>query len=244
MQLIPAIDLKQGHCVRLLRGEFDQETRYDLDPAVLARRYLDWGANWLHVVDLDGAQSGQRFNGPVIERLAKLGLNIQVGGGIRSRSDLEQVLQWADRAVVGSMAIQQPAEFIGALQQLGSERVTLAVDVKLDSQGVAKIVTHGWQTESPLTLDEGLAQFVDHGLIHVLCTDVARDGAMQGPNTELYTACIERWPQLQWQASGGVRSASDLNQLASLGASAAIAGKALLEDRIPVQELGPFLPNA
>jgi phosphoribosylformimino-5-aminoimidazole carboxamide ribotide isomerase len=244
MQLIPAIDLKQGHCVRLLRGEFDQETRYDLDPNLLAQRYLDWGARWLHVVDLDGAQSGERFNGPVIERLASIGLKTQVGGGIRSTADLKQVLQWADRAVVGSMAIQQPAEFIAALQQLGSERITLAVDVKLDSEGVAKIVTHGWQTESALTLDEGLAQFIDYGLVHVLCTDVARDGAMQGPNTQLYTACIERWPQLKWQASGGVRAASDLEQLAALGASAAIAGKALLEDRIPVQELVPFLPNA
>jgi phosphoribosylformimino-5-aminoimidazole carboxamide ribotide isomerase len=244
MQLIPAIDLKQGHCVRLLRGEFDQETRYDLDPNLLAQRYLDWGARWLHVVDLDGAQSGERFNGPVIERLASIGLKTQVGGGIRSTADLKQVLQWADRAVVGSMAIQQPAEFIAALQQLGSERITLAVDVKLDCEGVAKIVTHGWQTESALTLDEGLAQFVDYGLVHVLCTDVARDGAMQGPNTQLYRACIERWPQLKWQASGGVRAASDLEQLAALGASAAIAGKALLEDRIPVQELVPFLPNA
>jgi phosphoribosylformimino-5-aminoimidazole carboxamide ribotide isomerase len=244
MQLIPAIDLKQGHCVRLLRGEFDQETRYDLDPNLLAQRYLDWGARWIHVVDLDGAQSGERFNGPVIERLASIGLKTQVGGGIRSTADLKQVLQWADRAVVGSMAIQQPAEFIAALHQLGSERITLAVDVKLDSEGVAKIVTHGWQTESALTLDEGLAQFIDYGLVHVLCTDVARDGAMQGPNTQLYTACIERWPQLKWQASGGVRAASDLEQLAALGASAAIAGKALLEDRIPVQELVPFLPNA
>lgn len=244
MQLIPAIDLKQGHCVRLLRGEFDQETRYDLDPSVLAKRYLDWGASWLHVVDLDGAQSGERVNGAVIERLADIGLQLQVGGGIRSTADLEQVLQWADRAVVGSMAIQEPTEFIAVLRELGSERITLAVDVKLDPEGVAKIVTHGWQTESALTLDEGLAQFVDLGLVHVLCTDVARDGAMQGPNTELYAACIERWPQLKWQASGGVRAASDLEQLATLGASAAIAGKALLEDRIPVQELAPFLPNA
>lgn len=244
MQLIPAIDLKQGRCVRLLRGEFDRETRYDLDPTVLAKRYLDWGASWLHVVDLDGAQSGQRFNAPTIERLADLGLNIQVGGGIRSSSDLEQVLQWADRAVVGSMAIQEPVEFSAALRRHGSERITLAVDVKLNSQGIAKIVTHGWQTESALTLDEGLAQFVEAGLVHVLCTDVARDGAMQGPNIELYAAGIERWPNLAWQASGGVRDSADLRGLAAIGASAAIAGKALLEDQIPLRELTPFLPNA
>ena len=244
MQLIPAIDLKQGHCVRLLRGEFDQETRYDLDPGVLAQRYLDWGATWLHVVDLDGAQSGTRTNAPVIERLANLGLNLQVGGGIRSTHDLQEVLRWADRAVVGSMAIQQPEEFRMALGEYGSERLTLAVDVKLDSDGVAKIVTHGWQTESTLTLDDGLALFVDHGLVHVLCTDVARDGAMEGPNLALYARCIERWPQLHWQASGGVRDTNDLMQLAAMGASGAIAGKALLEDRIPPEELAPFLPNA
>ncbi len=244
MELIPAIDLKQGHCVRLLRGEFDQETRYDLDPNVLAKRYLDWGASWLHVVDLDGAQSGERTNAPVIEGLANSGLKLQVGGGIRSTADIRQVLQWAERAVVGSMAIQAPTEFIAALAELGSQRITLAVDVKLDPNGLAKIVTHGWQTQSALSLDEGLALFVDHGLVHVLCTDVARDGAMLGPNTELYAACVKRWPQLQWQASGGVRNASDLEQLAATGASAAIAGKALLENRIPVQELAPFLPNA
>jgi phosphoribosylformimino-5-aminoimidazole carboxamide ribotide isomerase len=244
MQLIPAIDLKNGYCVRLLRGEFDQETRYDLKPAVLAQRYSDWGARWLHVVDLDGAQSGERLNGPVIESLAGYGLQTQVGGGIRSPADLQQVLQWADRAVVGSMAIQTPTAFIAALEEHGSERITLAVDIKLDADGTAKIVTHGWQTESALTLDEGLALFADHGLRHVLCTDVARDGAMQGPNLELYTDYIERWPQLSWQASGGVRHADDLTSLAAAGAAGAIAGKALLENRIPVKELTPFLPNA
>ncbi len=244
MQLIPAIDLKDGRCVRLLRGEFDQETRYELEPAVLAKRYSDWGADWLHVVDLDGAQSGERLNGPVIEGLAGYGLKTQVGGGIRSPEDLQQVLQWADRAVVGSMAILSPEAFITALKTYGSERLTLAVDIKLDPNGTARIVTHGWQTESSLTLDDGLALFADHGLRHVLCTDVARDGAMQGPNVDLYGSCIDRWPQLSWQASGGVRHADDLASLAKAGAAGAIAGKALLENRMPVEELTPYLPNA
>lgn len=245
MELIPAIDLREGRCVRLLKGDFDQETRYSFDPVELAGRYRDAGARWLHVVDLDGAKSGESANLAMVERMrASSGLKVQLGGGIRTRAALERVLGIVDRAVVGSLAVTQPEEVAGWLESAGSDRVTLALDVRLGADGTPAIATHGWTRASALTLADAVERYLAVGLRHVLCTDIDKDGAMTGPNFELYAECVRRWPQVAWQASGGVRHAQDLAALAKTGVAGAVSGKALLEGTLTLEEMKPFLPGA
>jgi len=246
MILIPSIDLRAGRCVRLLKGNFDAETRYDLEPHELLLRYRALGATWLHVVDLDGAKDGQLANRSVIVRLAsQRALNIQVGGGVRSQAVVDDLLRnGIDRVIVGSAAVETPAEVQGWLKRYGAEKVGLAFDIRHDANGIPRVLTRGWTQESKLTLWEAIESYLPHGLRHVLCTDVELDGALQGPAVSLYAEAVKRYPQICWQASGGVRSAADLAALAAVGAAYAISGKALLEELIQPSELGPFLPNA
>jgi phosphoribosylformimino-5-aminoimidazole carboxamide ribotide isomerase len=246
MLLIPSIDLRGGHCVRLLRGDFAAETRYDIDAPALLARYRALGASWLHVVDLDGARDGQLSNRALIGALALHGaLSLQVGGGVRSAAVIEDLLgAGVARVVVGSAAVEQPALVVQWLEQHGPERLCLAFDVRLDAESVPRLQTRGWRTASERSLWDCVAEFIPHGLRHVLCTDIERDGALAGPNLALYAEALQRHPQVQWQASGGIASAADLAALAALGMPAAISGKALLEQRIDSTELRPFLPNA
>lgn len=246
MLLIPSIDLRGGHCVRLLRGDFAAETRYELDPHELLARYRQLGACWLHIVDLDAARDGSLINRNLIHRLAaQRGVRLQVGGGVRDGAGIEQLLaHGVGRVVIGSAAVERTAEVRGWLTRYGADRLCLAFDVRHDEQGVPRVRTRGWQRDSALSLWEALDAFSDSGLTHVLCTDIARDGALEGPNIALYTEAQTRLPQIAWQASGGVSSGADLRALAACGVAAAISGKALLEERLSVQELQPFLPNA
>jgi phosphoribosylformimino-5-aminoimidazole carboxamide ribotide isomerase len=246
MRLIPAIDLRGGRCVRLLKGDFAAETRYEAEPLELLARYRGYGADWLHLVDLDGARDGSAGNRPVIATLAaEPGIHLQVGGGLRNFAAVEDVLDLgAARAVVGSAALTDPQEVRRWLRHFGNGRIALAFDVRLDEAGTPCIATHGWVRQSTLSLWAAVAGFIEAGLIHVLCTDVSRDGALSGPNVALYAEAARRHPQVAWQASGGIRDARDLHALAGCGAAAAISGKALMEERIPIEELGPFLPNA
>ena len=246
MKLIPAIDLRAGHCVRLLHGDFEAETRYPADAASLLAKYRGAGADWLHIVDLDGARDGSSENRAIIIELARQGtINLQVGGGLRSRAAVEHVLDaGAARAVIGSAAISQPEHVQGWLRKLGTDRLTLAFDVSIDEHGVPRVMTHGWQRQSERSLWEAVESYDASQLKHVLCTDVGRDGALTGPNIELYGEAVRRFPDIEWQASGGIRNARDLHALAETGAAAAISGKALLEDLIPLEDLQPFLPNA
>ncbi len=246
MILIPSIDLRNGRCVRLLKGNFDAETRYDLEPHELLHRYRALGASWLHVVDLDGAKDGTLANRSVIVRLASTrALHIQVGGGVRSAAVVDDLLRnGIDRVIVGSAAVEQPAEVQSWLKKYGAEKVGLAFDIRHDAQGVPRVLTRGWTQESKLSLWEAIESYLPYGLRHLLCTDAELDGALAGPAVALYAEGVRRYPQLAWQASGGVRSAADLVALAQTGSTAAISGKALLEELIDPKELGPFLPNA
>jgi phosphoribosylformimino-5-aminoimidazole carboxamide ribotide isomerase len=246
MRLIPAIDLKAGHCVRLLHGDFERETRYALDPAMQLSKYRELGADWLHVVDLDGAKDGSLANRAIIERLAaQTAVKLQVGGGLRDTEAVGRVLELGvARAVIGSAAITQVDSVRAWLEHFGPERLILAFDIRLDAAGTPCVATHGWQRQSELSLWSALANYADTRLAHVLCTDVGRDGTLAGPNVALYSEAVRRHPQIQWQASGGVRDARDLHALAAAGASSAISGKALLEGLIPAEGLRPFLPNA
>ncbi len=244
MQLLPAIDIRGGRCVRLFKGDFGQETRYDIDPVELAQHYAALGARWLHVVDLDGAERGEPVNLNLVRSMhEQAGTQIQLGGGIRSRQSLEQALQVAQRAVIGSLAISEPAQVESWLEEFGPQRFTLALDVRVADDGVPYVTTHGWRRASETTLWDALAYFAPRGIEHVLCTDVSKDGAMEGPNLALYEDCIERFPEIAFQASGGVRDAGDLAALERLGMTRAVSGKALLENRLTAAEIRSFLPS-
>jgi phosphoribosylformimino-5-aminoimidazole carboxamide ribotide isomerase len=245
MELVPAIDLRDGRCVRLLKGDFAHETRYAVDPVELAERYAQLGARRLHVVDLDGAKCGEPVNLPVIRRMQEAaGVRVQLGGGIRTRASLEQALDVADRAVVGSLAVSDPELVAAWLGELGADRLTLALDVRLRADGTPLLATHGWTRATTLTLEDAIERFSAAGLEHVLCTDIDRDGALTGPNLTLYRECVARWPSIAFQASGGVRDAADLAALRETGVAATVSGKALLEGRLEPEEIRPFLPGA
>jgi phosphoribosylformimino-5-aminoimidazole carboxamide ribotide isomerase len=245
MDLLPAIDLREGRCVRLLKGDFAQETRYAVEPVELAQQYRELGARWLHVVDLDGARLGEPVNLALVRRMQEAAdIRVQLGGGIRTRASLEQALGVAARVVVGSLAVSDPDTVAAWLREVGSDRLTLALDVRLDADGTPLIATHGWTRASTLTLAAAVERFAAAGLKHVLCTDIDRDGALSGPNVALYRDCVTRWPGIAFQASGGVRGVADLAALAEAGVAATVSGKALLEGRLTSEEIRPFLRGA
>ena len=172
-------------------------------------------------------------------------LKLQVGGGLRSLERVKALLDaGVERAVIGSVAINSPDVVISWLSEVDPARIVLALDVRLDDFGMPMLTTHGWQQTSSVNLWSLVERFVRSGIAHVLCTDVARDGALTGPNFELYADAVRRFPELQWQASGGVATARDLIALRECGVAAVISGKALLENKISPEELRPFLPNA
>jgi phosphoribosylformimino-5-aminoimidazole carboxamide ribotide isomerase len=245
MKLIPAIDLRDGRCVRLLKGDFAQVTEYRVDPVTLAVEYREQGADWLHIVDLDGARRGEPVNLPLIERMqAAAGISVQYGGGVRTPASLERALGVVTRVVVGSLAVTAPDTVAEWLTTYGPERLVLALDVRLADDGTPLIATHGWTRASTLTLGDAIERYAAAGLRHVLCTDIDRDGALTGPNVALYRDCASRWPGIAFQASGGVRDVGDLTALAGAGAAAAVSGKALLEGRLKPEEIEPFLRGA
>jgi phosphoribosylformimino-5-aminoimidazole carboxamide ribotide isomerase len=245
MRIIPAIDLKDGKCVRLLKGDFDRVTEYSNDPIRVAAGYDALDVRDLHIVDLDGARTGSQHNRAIVSQLcASTGLDVQLGGGIR---DLRTVLEWLEdgvsRCVVGSVAVTEP-ELIGTwMDELGSECIVVALDVNVTEDGPVA-ATHGWTRSSGTSLWDLIAELVTLGTRHVLCTDISRDGAMAGPNFDLYVEILERYPELQLQASGGVRHIADLERLRDLGIPAAITGKALLDGRITSAEVSSFRQNA
>jgi phosphoribosylformimino-5-aminoimidazole carboxamide ribotide isomerase len=244
--LIPSIDLLAGRCVRLTQGDFAAETHYRAAPKEILRRYRRLGAPWVHIVDLDGARDGRRINHPVITALAGfLFPHLQVGGGVRTAQDVKALLDaGVARVVVGSAALWRPEEVTGWLNRFGRDRLCLAFDVRTVPGEDPLVSTHGWQTESDVTLWAALKRYPQGALLHVLCTDITRDGTLNGPNFELYRSAFSRFPRLAWQASGGIRGGSDLLALERIGMSAAVSGKALLEERITLEELRPFLPDA
>jgi phosphoribosylformimino-5-aminoimidazole carboxamide ribotide isomerase len=241
--LIPSIDLRGGHCVRLLRGDFAAETRYAHEPHELLRRYRALGAPWLHIVDLDGARDGLPANRSTIAALAtQHGIALQVGGGVRTRATAVELLELGvARVIVGSAAVEAPEEVTAWLAEFGPEKIALAFDVQFDAQGVPRLRTWGWRQATTLSLWQAIERFKSTGLRHVLCTDIDRDGALSGPNLALYRDAAARYPDIHWQASGGVSGIADLHALAAAGATAAVSGTALLEERLSPEGLQPFL---
>ena len=245
MIVIPAVDLRGGRCVRLYQGDFEQQTDYG-KPVGIARRHIESGATWLHVVDLDGARDGSQANEDVVrDILDKTPMQLQLGGGIRRRDD---VARWLDtgvaRCVIGSMAVTDAEEVRRWIAEFGPDAIVLALDVRIDADGRPLLTTHGWRETSDIALDDGIEGFLDVGLRHVLCTDVSKDGAMTGPNVTLYEELVARFPQIDLQASGGVRGIDDLQQLRSSGAAAAVCGRALLDGSLSHAEVKSFLLDA
>jgi len=198
---------------------------------------------WLHLVDLDGARDGTPGNHALIREMAAAGrLSVQLGGGLRTRAGVEDAFAaGVARVVIGSAAVENPGLLREVLAAHGAQAVCLAIDVRVDAGGVPRVRTRGWVKEEPLSLWTLLGSFSDTPLLHVLCTDIERDGALQGPNLDLYREAMQHFPSIRWQASGGVRDAGDLAALAGLGLAAAISGKALLEGHITLEELQPYL---
>lgn len=243
MNLIPAIDLRQGQCVRLYQGKFDRQTNYSKDPVSLALDYQALGCEELHIVDLDGARCGHQQNQDVISAIVDTSeLTVQLGGGIRTESVLEFWLgAGIRRVVIGSLAISQPKLVCEWLKRYGSDKIVLALDVNLDSTGAPRVTTHGWTRQATRSLWQCIDQYLAAGLPQILCTDISRDGALTGPNLNLYSQLMERYPEIRLQASGGVRNLEDLEALQDIGTSAAISGRALLDGNISAGEIQTFL---
>lgn len=235
IEIIPAIDLRGGNCVRLRKGRFDEETLFHRDPLSAAQRLVR-GARMLHVVDLDGAREGGGKNREIIKSLlAGLDTPIQCGGGVRHREDVAGLINLGvTRVVIGSLAVKKPEIVAGWLQHFGADKLVLALDARRDAKGVYHLVTQAWQATSATRLEDALVYYTERGAQHVLCTDVDRDGAMAGPGVELYREIRNNFPSLDLQASGGVRNKEDLAALANAGVKEVIVGRALLEGALVV----------
>lgn len=236
----PAIDVRGGAVVRLLRGDYDQETRYTDDPVTVAEGYARAGARWLHLVDLDAAREGRYTIDEILGRIVeRTGLMVQTGGGVRTADDVQRVLDaGATRVVVGSLAVREPETVLGWLERFGPEEITVALDTRIGEDGTWILPVDGWTdvAEGGQDLITCLHRYDGSGLRHVLTTDIGRDGTLGGPNFHLYTALTRSAPHLQLQASGGARNVDDVRSARRTGCSGIILGKALLEGRLSLTD--------
>jgi len=234
----PALDIREGRVVRLLQGDYAQQTTYGDDPLPRAQAFAAAGASWMHLVDLDAARAGGYTLAPLLSAIAtQSGLNVQTGGGIRRRDDVARLLDaGAARVVVGSVSVREPDTVIGWLQEFGAERLTIALDARQAEDGRWLLPVHGWTETADVTLDVLAERYAQAGMRHLLCTDIARDGMLSGPNIGLYRHLSALLPGVAVQASGGVRSAADVAEAKAVGCGGAILGKALLEGHMTLQE--------
>ena len=244
--LYPAIDIREGRVVRLRQGDYAAETRYADDPLTVAKRYVEAGAEWLHLVDLDAAKHGGWSLGPLVDAIRRdTTLKVQTGGGVREAEDVVAILvSGASRVVVGSLAVREPNRVLGWLERFGSDRITVALDARADESGVFRLPTHGWTEASGLALFDLLQRYANAGLRHLLCTDIARDGMLAGLNLRLYREIVERFPDVAVQASGGVATLDDIIYAKAAGCGGAILGKALLDGRFTVADALRVAPEA
>lgn len=240
MEIIPAIDLMGGRCVRLTQGDFASKKTYDADPLELAFQFQEAGIRRLHMVDLDGAKAGKPANLPVLENICRqTNLVVDYGGGIKTAQDLADIFQaGAAQVTCGSIAVKKPELFLDWVMEYGSDKIILAADARDGYIAIA-----GWQEAS----EWAVADFIDHytrrGVEWVLCTDISRDGMLQGPATDLYQELITQFPALKLIASGGVSSIADLQALKAAGATAVVFGKALYEGRFSMADLQVFIAS-
>lgn len=237
MDIIPAIDLIDGKCVRLSQGKYDSKKVYADDPLEMAKAFEDHGIKRLHLVDLDGAKAQHIVNYKVLERLAlKTSLQIDFGGGLKSDDDLRIAFECGAAMITGgSIAVKSPETFVSWLKRYGADRIILGADVKEE-----KVAVTGWTEETQLELKPFLAEYIQKGVQKVICTDIGRDGMLQGPAFELYRSILDLHPDLYLVASGGVSSMNDLERLKEAGLPAAIVGKAYYEGKVGLKDLATF----
>ena len=238
MEIIPAIDIIEGKCVRLTEGDYSQKTIYNEHPLEVAKQFEGAGLRRLHLVDLDGAKAGAVKNWKVLETIAsKTGMIIDFGGGIKKEEDVKVVFNSGARfATVGSIAVKNEEEFVKWLLQFGAEKFLLGADVKGE-----KIAVGGWLETTDIWICDFIEKYRSHGISQLFCTDVSKDGKLEGPSIPLYKSIVEKFPELFFIASGGVSSMKDLDELNAIGCKGAIVGKAIYENRIQLQELKVFI---
>lgn len=234
MEIIPAIDIIDGKCVRLSKGDYDTRRVYNEDPLEVARQFEDWGVSRLHVVDLDGAKAGHVVNHRTLERIcSRTGLTVDFGGGLKTTADLHVAFECGAAMVTGgSIAVKAPAEFEEWLLRYGPERIILGADAK-----EGKIAVAGWTETADLDLVPFVRAYRDKGVSQVICTDIGRDGMLQGPAVDLYRGLMEQVEGVRVIASGGVGSAADVEALAAAGVPSVIVGKAIYEKRISAADI-------
>ena len=234
MEIIPAIDIIDGKCVRLTQGDYEQKTIYNENPLEVAKAFEGAGLKRLHLVDLDGAKEGTVKNWVVLQQIAaNTTLSIDFGGGIKQDKDLKIVFEsGAAYATIGSLAVKQRDVFVSWLNEYGADKFLLGADVKSE-----KIAVAGWLETTDIDIYDFLNDYVEHGIQQVFCTDVSKDGKLEGPSLDLYKKVIEQFPSLWFIASGGVSSMDDLYALKSIGCAGAIVGKAIYEGRIQLKDL-------
>lgn len=237
MQIIPAIDIIDGKCVRLTQGDYQQKKIYNENPLEVAKQFEDAGLQRLHLVDLDGAKAGSVKNWKVLESVAgKTSLVVDFGGGIKKREDVDIVFNsGAALATIGSLAVKDENLFVQWLKEYGADKFLLGADVKDE-----KIAVAGWLETTDIWIYDFIEKYTAHGVTQLFCTDVSKDGLLQGPSTELYKNILSKFPSLHFIASGGVSAVADLDALREIGCSGVIVGKAFYEGRISLDELVRF----
>lgn len=236
--IIPAIDLMDGKCVRLTQGDYGQKKEYSADPLDMARQYEDCGVTRLHVVDLDGAKAKQPCNLRTLEKIASgTSLDVEWGGGIKDSIALKSALDaGAGRIICGSIAVDNRDEFTSWIAQFGASRIILGADVR-----EGKVATHGWLKDSGLTLEELMGWYVPCGLSQMICTDISKDGMLQGPDFDFYVALKQSFPTVDVTLSGGISCMADIEKAAELGLHSVIVGKAIYEGKISMKEIESWL---
>ena len=238
IEIIPAIDIIGGKCVRLSQGDYARQKQYDVQPLEMVRSLEEIGIRRLHLVDLDGAKASVPRNLSVLEEIAaNTFLSVEWGGGIKSQEALQAVFDaGASYAICGSIAVKKPELFADWLGTFGAEQIILGADTR---NGFVSV--NGWQEDSPLSIDELIDSFLPSGLSQVICTDIERDGMLQGPSFELYQRLAEKYPTVTFTVSGGIGSLDDIRRLDAAGLPRVIVGKAIYEGRISLKELKAFM---
>ena len=242
MNLIPAIDLLDQKCVRLLRGDFEQVTFYQRNPLHLAKHYESLGCEYLHLVDLNGTRDGKSENAMIVDSIiSETNLKVQMGGGIRSNDSIKY---WLDsdlsKLVIGSYAIEEYDQFIASLSLETRSRIVIALDI-LITNSIPTVRIHGWQKDSKMNLMPTISSFMNDGFTDFLITDISRDGTLKGPNTNLYSQISGEFENINIIASGGVSKLDDLIKLNDISMQSVVVGKSLLENKITDQEVIQFL---
>ena len=242
MRIIPAIDIIDGKCVRLTKGDYSTKKIYNENPLEVAKEFEDAGITYLHVVDLDGAKASTIVNYKVLEQIAsKTNLNIDFGGGLKSDKDLEIAFNsGANQITGGSIAVKDVGIFENWIQKFGSEKIILGADFYPDTTG-GKIATNGWQEESSLALIPFIKGYHEKGIQYVICTDISKDGMLQGPSFDIYQEILLEVKDIKLIASGGISTFDELPKLAEMGCEGVIIGKAIYENKISLKQLEQFI---